>query len=421
MPRAISEPRALARCAAAGKGCCGPAPLRGTPGESDPVCRADKRAFQALLMPRRGGERKIITPAPASSPRGRNSMYSSLIKRRLPRFMAFPRCPQLSGEGDIRAIGVHKCRLRAIGGGRCPRGPKRSTARAQRGGARSPAWGELCRGFAPFASAPSRSSLPSPPPPRSAAIQLEGCSRSPAPSQLPATRVGAAGSRGKAAFSPLGIIRRVRQRCCPGGCQDGHTAGESARCEAAIRPGAALCGLPRSPQRDRGGTKALGTSRQKVTCTLFSLWEALRKQGSPLADGEDNPQLIPEPALLIPVRRQGKEERTEPRSVPPNSAERAQVRSARGSGTPRQLPGRWAARRGERGQQSRKPFALTSSLSPYPGGVLAANVFHKVQSDKKPRNQSQLHSNPLRVPLLLSVRFFFFFLSFREKNRGGAG
>lgn len=174
-------------------------------------------------------------------------------------------------------------------------------------------------------------------------------------------------------------------------------------------PGAALCGLPRSPQRDRGGTKALGTSRQKVTCTLFSLWEALRKQGSPLADGEDNPQLIPEPALLIPVRRQGKEERTEPRSVPPNSAERAQVRSARGSGTPRQLPGRWAARRGERGQQSRKPFALTSSLSPYPGGVLAANVFHKVQSDKKPRNQSQLHSNPLRVPLLLSVRFFFSF------------
>lgn len=181
-------------------------------------------------------------------------------------------------------------------------------------------------------------------------------------------------------------------------------------------PGAALCGLPRSPQRDRGGTKALGTSRQKVTCTLFSLWEALRKQGSPLADGEDNPQLIPEPALLIPVRRQGKEERTEPRSVPPNSAERAQVRSARGSGTPRQLPGRWAARRGERGQQSRKPFALTSSLSPYPGGVLAANVFHKVQSDKKPRNQSQLHSNPLRVPLLLSVPFFFPFLS-RKKPR----
>lgn len=47
--------------------------------------------------------------------------------------------------------------------------------------------------------------------------------------------------------------------------------------------------------------------------------------------------------------------------------------------------------------------ALTSSLAPSPGGVLAADVFHKVQNDKKPRNQSQVHSNPV---------MFLFFLSF---------
>lgn len=33
-------------------------------------------------------------------------------------------------------------------------------------------------------------------------MHLVGCSRSPAPSQLPAARIGAAGSRGNAAFSP---------------------------------------------------------------------------------------------------------------------------------------------------------------------------------------------------------------------------
>lgn len=49
--------------------------------------------------------------------------------------------------------------------------------------------------------------------------------------------------------------------------------------------------------------------------------------------------------------------------------------------------------------------ALTSSLAPSPGGVLAADVFHKVQNDKKPRNQSQVHSNPVIFPFLFS--FFF--------------
>lgn len=35
-------------------------------------------------------------------------MYFLLIKRSLPRFMAFPRRPQLSGEGDIRAEGAYQ-------------------------------------------------------------------------------------------------------------------------------------------------------------------------------------------------------------------------------------------------------------------------------------------------------------------------
>jgi hypothetical protein len=48
---------------------------------------------------------------------------------------------------------------------------------------------------------------------------------------------------------------------------------------------------------------------------------------------------------------------------------------------------------------------LTSSLAPSSGGVLAANVFHKVQNDKKTRNQSQVHSNPVMFPFFLS--FFF--------------
>lgn len=75
-------------------------------------------------------------------------------------------------------------------------------------------------------------------------------------------------------------------------------------------------------------------------------------------------------------------------------------------GAPEQVNG---TTRGSRSYQSINLFALTSSLSPYPGGVLAANVFHKVQSDKKPRKQSQLHSNPLRVRLLLFVGFVFSF------------
>lgn len=49
--------------------------------------------------------------------------------------------------------------------------------------------------------------------------------------------------------------------------------------------------------------------------------------------------------------------------------------------------------------------ALTSSLAPSPGGVLAADVFHKVQNDKKTRNQSQVHSNPVMFPFFFS--FFF--------------
>lgn len=53
----------------------------------------------------------------------------------------------------------------------------------------------------------------------------------------------------------------------------------------------------------------------------------------------------------------------------------------------------------------KKSPALTSSLAPSPGGVLAADVFHKVQNDKKPRNQSQVHSNPVMLPFLFS--FFF--------------
>lgn len=47
--------------------------------------------------------------------------------------------------------------------------------------------------------------------------------------------------------------------------------------------------------------------------------------------------------------------------------------------------------------KNKHTHALTSSLSPDSGRVLAANVFHQVQSDKEPRHQSQLHSNPVRV------------------------
>lgn len=54
------------------------------------------------------------------------------------------------------------------------------------------------------------------------------------------------------------------------------------------------------------------------------------------------------------------------------------------------------------GSKRVKTPALTSSLAPSPRGVLAADVFHKVQNDKKPRNQSQVHSNPVMFPFLFS-------------------
>lgn len=193
MPRAISEPRALARCAAAGKGCCGPASLRGTPGESDPVCRADKRAFQALLMPRRGGERKIITPAPASSPRGSNSMYSSLIKRRLPRFMSFPRRPQLSGEGDIRAVGVHK-----VPPPRDRRRPLPSGAKAEHGQGTARRRSEPCVGrTVPGLRSVRFSSVPeqSPESPSSAICSHTARGLLPEPGSLPAARDARRGDR----------------------------------------------------------------------------------------------------------------------------------------------------------------------------------------------------------------------------------
>lgn len=67
---------------------------------------------------------------------------------------------------------------------------------------------------------------------------------------------------------------------------------------------------------------------------------------------------------------------------------------------------------GGREQTCNKKPALTSSLAPSPRGVLAADVFHKVQNDKKPRNQSQVHSNPVMFPFLL----FFFFSSLMILN-----
>lgn len=73
-------------------------------------------------------------------------------------------------------------------------------------------------------------------------------------------------------------------------------------------------------------------------------------------------------------------------------------------------PHRPGAPTGERGgreggsARTRKRPALTSPLAPSPGGVLAADVFHKVQNDKKPRDQSQAHSNPVLVPF--SSSFF---------------
>jgi hypothetical protein len=57
------------------------------------------------------------------------------------------------------------------------------------------------------------------------------------------------------------------------------------------------------------------------------------------------------------------------------------------------------------GSKCVKNPALTSSLAPSPGGDLAADVFHKVQNDKKPRNQSQVHSNPVMFPFFFSFVF----------------
>lgn len=65
----------------------------------------------------------------------------------------------------------------------------------------------------------------------------------------------------------------------------------------------------------------------------------------------------------------------------------------------------------------KKTPALTSSLAPSPGGVLAADVFHKVQNDKKPRNQSQVHSNPVMFPFLLLFSFVNYIKCFRNIGR----
>lgn len=184
---------------------------------------------------------------------------------------------------------------------------------------------------------------------------------------------------------------------------------------------------PRSLNGDRGGERRLGHPSKKlpVASSRFSFgkWKELRKDVplyQPLRyKGADAG--LPGASSAHPGEvREKSGKRSKIAFIPPTQSNCPQIRStaprarnllpsalAKAPGA-QELPGQVnSTTRGSRSYQSINLFALTSSLSPYPGGVVAANVFHKVQSDKKPRNQSQLHSNPLRVRLLLFVLFLF--------------
>lgn len=128
-------------------------------------------------------------------------------------------------------------------------------------------------------------------------------------------------------------------------------------------------------------TRGRGPRQRQVRATLASAWMR-GKRGERGGRGERR-RPRPSPYCYLPRRRGGQ--------------------SGRGAALGADS-GRDSDPTGERGgrEQTRRKPALTSSVAPSPGGVLAADVFHKVQNDKKPRNQSQVHSNPVIVPFLFS-------------------